>query len=244
MRRKIHFFALCLIGSILLAGCSFSPELNLTEEEQQQIVHYSASLLLKYSDGYKKTLVDTSAERELQAKVAAIREQKAQIQENKETDKKAKGEKQTESPYAPSGEQNIAAALLQDGIEISYSGYEVCASYPEESAIEESFALDSTEGKELLVFHFQVSNPSEEEKECNILSKDPVFRIIINGEERKNALHTLLLNDLANLNEVRPAGGTVDAVVVIEVPEGYAESIESLSILMKTRENQSIIPIE
>lgn len=244
LRKKTKFLIVCLLGTVLLSGCAFSPELMLTEEEQQLITNYSANLLLKYSEGYRKTLVDTAAKRELQAAVAVLQAQKQQEEENpteSSADAETGGE---ESPYAPSGEQNLAAALSQSGIEIIYEGFDVCKSYPDKDEAEDAFLLNATEGKDLVVFHFRVNNISGEDVETGILGQEPMFRIIVNGEERKNVLKTLLLNDLATLGDVIPAGESRDEVLVMEVPEEYVQTIESTSLLVKVNGQESIIPLQ
>lgn len=249
LKMKSNILVVCLLGTVLLSGCSFSPELMLTQEEQQLIVDYSANLLLKHSDGYHKSLVDTAAERELQAAVAALRAQKQQEEadaensstQNNSADSESGGQ---ESPYAPRGEQNLAAALSQNGIEIAYDGFDVCKSYPNDSEEVGAFVLNATEGKDLVVYRFRVNNTSGEDTEVNILDQNPMFRIIVNGEERKNALKTLLLNDLGTLHDVIPAGGSVDEVLVMEVPEEYVAGIESASLLIKANGQESVIPLQ
>lgn len=244
LRKKTKFIIVCLLGTVLLSGCAFSPELMLTEEEQILIADYSADLLLKHSDGYLKTLVDTTAERELQAAVAILRAQRLQ-EEEADTDSSTDAEEGgQESPYAPKGEQNLATALSQNSIEISYDGFDVCKSYPNDTEAEDAFLLNATEGKDLVVYRFRVTNTSGEDTEVNILDQNPMFRIIVNGEERKNALRTLLMNDLGTLHDVIPAGESRDEVLVMEVPEEYVQTIESASLLIKINGQESIIPLQ
>ncbi len=247
LRRKTKILMVCLLGTALFTGCAYSPELMLTEEEQKLIAGYSADILLKYSDGYAKSLVDTAKERELQAAVAALLAQKQaeEADEGKNTDHKSESGEEgvAESPYAPRGEQDLAAALSQSGIEVSYDGFDVCKSYPSESEAEDAFLLNATDGKDLVVYRFRVSNTSGEDMEANILDQNPMFRIIVNGEERKNVLKTMLLNDLGTLHEVIPAGESRDEVLVMEVPEGYVQTIETVSLLIKANGQESVIPL-
>lgn len=242
--KKAKFLAVCLIGMTACTGCSFSPELNLTAEQEQQIVNYSAGLLLKYSEGYQQTLVDTTEKRELQAKVEALKAQQQAQKENGKSSASGESGALAASPYEQKGEQDLAAALSQSGIEIAYSGYEVAKSYSPQEELKESLALDATNGRNLFVFHFQVSNVTENDAECNILEQEPIFRIIVNGEDRKNAFRTLLPNDLTTLKETIPAQESVDAVLIMEADEGYEQEIQTISLLLKAGENESVIPLQ
>ena len=53
----------------------------------------------------------------------------------------------------------------------------------------------------------------------------------------------MLLNDIGTLHEVIPAGESRDEVLVMEVPEGYVQTIETVSLLIKANGQESVIPL-
>lgn len=256
MKRKLFSIILIFAMTLPLIGCGFT-QLNLTEQEEKAITTYMANLLLKYDKNHKDTIVDTESQRELEARVEAIKElqrindEEALAEENSKDKKSNKSSGDSDSSsnepelrYPPEGEQDIAKCFALDGIDISYQGYEVCQSYPNDGSEEGFFAMDATSGSQLVVFHFDVNNPSSEEKNCNILSRDAIFRIVVNDTDRKNALTTLLLNDLATIDETIMPGESKDAVIVLETDPGYEQTFETLSLLIKQGDEQSVIPIK
>lgn len=252
MKRKLLVLSLALILAFSCTGCAESAQLNLTKEEEQQIASYSADLLLKYDRNHQSNIVDTSYQRELEARIEAQKEAAREELENPSDDSDtadtskdngSTGGSGSSMLYPPEGEQNLAAALGQPDFNISYTGYEVCQSYPDDDS--EVFAMDATAGKQLLVFHFDIENITSEDRECVLIDKDAFYRIIVNDSERLNALTTILMNDLATVDEAIVAGGHYDSVVVLETEPGYEQQIESLSLLAKYGEDsQSVIPLQ
>jgi len=252
LAKKFFSIFFIIIIAVSMFGCG-DPELNLTEEEEQKIVGYAADVMLKYDSDHGSRLVDTSAARELDARVEALKELNAQLaeqeaaeQENESSENASDGNgtKEPSQKYPPEGEQDIAAALGLDGFSVSYRGYEVCRSYPYDGSSEEFFAMDATAGKQLVVFHFDVANMSDAEAQCDILDSYPIFRIIVNDNDRVNALTTMLENDLSTVDDVFSPGEVRDTVVVLETAPGFESGIDSLSLLMKYNGNQSVIPLD
>ncbi len=248
-----------LVGTIMMLGCTWVltgcvdvGNFELTKGEEERIVGYCADILLKYDKNHQTNIVDTSLARELAARVEAIKELNAKLEamgidpEEEKDDSSGNGDKsprEKKEKYAASGEQNLAAALGQDGFGVSYTGYEVCDAYPHNGEGGNFFAMEATPGKELVVLHFDISNNSGADKKCDFLSSGVFYRVVVNGSERKNALSTILLNDMATVDEDISAGGKLDAVVVLETEKGYADTINSLTLLAKYGESESVIPL-
>ena len=250
MKRQIIFLLSLIAYSFMLTGCVDVGNFYLTDEQETQVVDYSVSLLKKYNASSRSRLVDTTEQRLLNKRVEEFIAEKKKMEkanpasDREESDNKDSNENAASDPFAAAGIQDIAKALNQrDGIEISYTGYEVCDTYPEDEDTNNYFVMSATDGKELIVFHFAVSNVGSDTINCNILDVGPMFRMIVNGNDRQNALTTLLMNDLATFNYDLEPTSTTDAVVVLEEPKGYADSITSASFLIKNGDEQSIIPI-
>lgn len=251
MKKRLIWGIILIVFTFALTGCVDVGNLNLTEDEEAQIVGYTTELLTKYDSNSKGRLVDTTQKRLLNQ---AVEEYNAKQAELKKTEKKSKSKSENDSsseqaaenvdPYATAGEQDIAKALGQPSdIGIYYTGYENCKTYPTDSSSEGFFNMSATQGNDLLVFHFDIINMGDASAHCDILDVSPMFRMIVNGNERKNALTTLLLNDLCTVDTDIESGNKIDSVVVLEVPEGYADQVNSVKFLIKNGEEQSIIPI-
>lgn len=251
MAGRITTILLSIIIAVSLCGCK-SEQLNLTEEEEQKIVGYCADIMLKYDSDHGSKVVDTTSARELDARVEALKELNARMAEEEaaaqsEDGSDTTGNESSDNPslkYPPEGEQDIAAALDLSGFSVNYRGYEVCRSYPYDGNSSEFFAMDATAGKQLIVFHFDVANTTDSEMQCDILDSYPIFRIVVNDNDRVNALTTMLENDLSTVDEVFASGEVRDEVVVLETAPGYENEFESLSLLMKYNGNQSVIPLD
>ena len=252
MKKQIIFYAAVLASSFLLSGCSeVAGDFTLTQDEEQKVVGYCADVLLKYDKNHQSDVVDTSLARELEARVDVIKELHRQQMEQEGTTESEKSDSGNKSSsggenselYAAKGEQNLAAALGQEGFEVTYKNFEVCTGYPHDGSAGDYFTLEATPGKQLMVFHFDITNTTGEDRECNFMTSGVFYRMIVNGSERKNALTTLLLNDMSTLDEVIGAGQSVDGVVVLETDKNYEKIISSLTLLAKYGTEESVIPL-
>ena len=161
--------------------------------------------------------------------------QENDIHENTETD--------TEDSNEPAMQAiSLVDALKLEETDVIYQGYEVTKSYPE--ATEDIyFTMDATNGNELVVLKFSVTNTAQSDREYDILSQGVYFKIVVNGESH-NALTTMLLNDLANYRGAIAAGTTEELVLVCEVPEEKAANIGNVTLQMKTTNGLTLIALD
>ena len=83
---------------------------------------------------------------------------------------------------------------------------------------------------QLLVLHFQITNTGEEEQHVDILSLQPQIRITVNESLSRQALPTMLEDDLVFLEGDIPAGDSRDVILVVEVDQELAEDITAISL--------------
>lgn len=254
---------LCSIGiaACTLTGCGNTmPEL--TEEENELITEYAVDVLLKYDKNYNNRLLDLEEyekEKAAQEQIAAMEEAAAvkiaqneaaaagvNLKDDEQDD--ASGETEVIDATAEGAEEAPAQTIEEfyavDGFNFQYSGYDVVAEYPEiaEDDATAFFAMEATEGTQLLVVKFQAVNQSGEEKELNMLSYGTRVKVSVNGESSHNALATMLLNDLQTYKGVVPANESVELVSVIEVPEGT--SVSNLSVILKNESGSTTISLQ
>ena len=123
-----------------------------------------------------------------------------------------------------------------------YSGYELVQSYPSNTEEEIFFAMDATEGMQLLVLKFTVSNAGAAEQEIDMLGYGARFKVSVNGGSSENALSTMLLNDLQTYKGVVPAGSGVELVSIVEVPQSTA--IETIDFVLRGAEGSAVINLQ
>jgi len=242
--KKINIVCGLLLSlSLLLTGCTnpFDYMPNLTEEESALITEYAAGILIKhdkyagrladdweiiYADEKAAKLEAAAAEYKERQEALAAQEEEAKAQEQGNGEEPIQEPVQT--PFA-----GIASFCGVEGFEINYTDYTICDSYPEEDSDSAFFAMDATEGNQLLVLRFIAENLTAEDKELDMLGRNIRFRINVNGDDEKSALSTLLLDDLASYREVIPAQTGVQLVLIREIPNEVAASVDSISLTLK-----------
>lgn len=226
--------------SLFAAGCGNKiPEM--TEQQQELIVEYAAGTVLKYDKNYEGKLVELTVEENSDSEPA---NEEAVVTKKEE----AVNESEQEVAVIDNTQETATVASIEeflqiDSISITYTGFEVCDMYPEnDEGSELYFFMNATEGNKLFVLKFLVENFSSAEKEVNIAQSNVRFKVVVNGVE-KNALTTMLLNDLAYYNGVLAAGESTELVLVCEVPVEQTAEISSLVLDLKSVDNEATISL-
>ncbi len=223
--------ALCL-G---MTGCGEDQMPELTDAQVKEIGQYVAFILMKYNSNGGSRLVELTE----------------QTQKPSELEESAGTESEEPSGMAPVDDTPVVDAPgqtvqeytleevmgLPEGIKVGYAGEEICSVYPDEDA-EDYFAITATDGKQLLVLKFFLANNSGRDQTVDLLSwdaaqEDLIFQITVNGEYRRRALNTMLLDDLGTLKCDIAADGVYNAVLVIEVDQGVADTLETIELSVK-----------
>ena len=175
-------------------------------------------------------------------------------EENKKAEREAARAAEQERQEAAEAEESASdeetpapPATIEEyyGIEnftFQYSGYELVQSYPSNTEEEIFFAMDATEGMQLLVLKFTVSNAGAAEQEIDMLGYGARFKVSVNGGSSENALSTMLLNDLQTYKGVVPAGSGVELVSIVEVPQSTA--IETIDFVLRGAEGSAVINLQ
>ncbi len=236
---------------ISMTGCSIVPQSRLTDEQTELVAEYSAGLLMKYSKGHTDGLMPVSERNENTSEEisdsAPAEEESTDISvETLETDEEPASEESDNGVIdlsQPLGdaiaevtadETTLTLAQLY-GIpefEMNYSSYEITDIYPAAESDDVMFASQAAPGMDLLVVHFSLTNPSENDCAINMTSSKCKSRLLVNGEERIRNQLTLLDDDFMQLNTTLPGFAMQDVVMVFEIAEGAADSISRLSLIV------------
>lgn len=239
MKKRNTGMILLPLSLMILTGCgSVIPEM--TEEEQELVVEYTVDTVLKYNRNYETRLVDLSELEEIEKEKTADVIQEDQEQQSQEA--------QTEDTDAVQSQEQPAATIESflgtEELVFSYEGYEIVDAYPERTQEEELvFAMNATDGQKLFVLKLQVENPTETDVQLDVNQSGVRFKICIDGKER-NALTTMLLNDLAFYKGTIPAQTTEEMVLICEVPEQMEEQISEVKLIIKNAEHTETILLD
>lgn len=232
-----------IMTGIWLTGCGNAiPEM--TMEQQELVVEFAASELLKYDVNYQSKLTAPEPEQQPeeeqgeQPKEPLIEEETLPEEIIADTDVTIVDNTGTVEA------QNISIADFLDltGVEISYAGYETVDTYPEGEANEAYFFMSATEGNKLLVLRFSALNVSGEELSIDLAKSQTRYKIILNGTE-KNALTTMLLNDMAYYQGTLAANESIELVLLCEIQDDQTEFIDTLQLKMKSVDDSATISL-
>lgn len=243
MRKKAISIIMIICTTMMASGCGDKiPEM--TEQQQELVVEYAAGTVLKYDKNYESKLVELTLEENTDKEAASEENEPAPEAEKEQAEEAAANEVEViDNTENVNTVASIEEFLQLDFVRITYAGYEVCDVYPDNDAADDLyFFMNATEGNKLVVVKFLMENISGEEREINIAQSDVKFKIIVNGIE-KNALVTMLLNDLAYYNGMLKAGESVEVVLACEVPNEQTGEISSLGLEMKNVDNAATISL-
>lgn len=242
--KKMRPFIILLAGTLLvsLSGCGNTIP-ALSEEQEALVVEYASTAVLKHDANYQGKLMDLSAlaneeetpeEETTQEPVedTNIPEESAPVQEPQQ---EAGNAEQEEAQVQANAEQVLG---LHD-VSLTCSGYEVDEFYPK-NGNEIYFVMNATPGNNLLVMRFTLRNLLNEEQEIQIRPGAVRVKIDLNGGE-KNALTTMLLNDLATYQGTLGPNEETELVVVGEYPVEDLQVIDSLSVKLKNESGEVIL---
>ena len=242
MKKIILIYLLASICILPVTGCGNKiPDMD--ETSQKMIVEYAADVVRNHDMSHSSRLMEVEALQdalEEEAMLEAVFSKDYSKDVNLENEEDVKSDEKNESidtndNVATVKEKTVSMtdALSLENTDIQYAGYEVLKSYPNDSE-NIYFTLDATSGNELVVLKFDITNTSQADKTYDILSKGVCFKIVVNGKS-KNALTTMLLNDLANYQGTIAAGAKEQLVVIGEITEEEAQNLSDLLLDMKTQ---------
>jgi len=219
-----------------LTGCI--QEYKLTELKGDATAEYMAALLLKYDEDYEphltpidqlneevsETLGENNANTTTVTPTPFLEEA---ITENEDSE----GAKVTK-------EYTLTEVIGEPDIEIQYSNYKICESYPEDTT-NAYFSLTPVEGNQLLVASFLAKNISDKEKTLNLSNSKVLYQLDINVGTVYKPLLTLLENDLQYIDITIGAGKNKTVLLVFEVSKDI--DISNINLIASKDDRTEII---
>jgi len=248
MKRRTISGAAVLLAITFMTGCGNAiPELN--DQQQELVVEYAAGMALKYDVNRESKLVELTLEQEETDPAPADEtpEQEAVPDTEKAGEADTNEDQQQEAlpdvaVIDNTQSTSIEAFLNLDSVTFTYTGCETYDFYPDQNQEEFYFVMNATQGNKLLVLKFMAENISGTEAVLDMNQSETRYTLMVNGE-RKNALTTMLLNDLAYYQGTIAPGESVELVLVCEVSSEQAEMTPTLELTMKNVENTATISL-
>lgn len=233
MRKKFCMISLAAAMTLGLTACGNAIP-DMTDAQMQAISEYAAVTLLKYDVDHRSRLVDLELVAQEEARRKELAEEEALRQEQ---EAEAAGEESGAAGDTPvAGADGVPeiepismeeALGLPEGVSITYREIMACDSYPDGDA--DFFSLTAGNGRRFLVLKFDILNGSGQDQSIDILSQEAAFRVTVNGDIKRNAMTTMLQDDLTTYKDTITTGSSVEAVLVVEVDSSVADSMWSLS---------------
>lgn len=242
--KKAGIFLCGVIVAGLLAGCG-STMPDLTQEETDIISEYAVGILLKYDKNHGSRLVDTT---EYEPVAEEVPEEIPEVEPEQEPEPEVSENDTEVVDVSQDAETAAIPSTIEEyygieGVTFQYLGYDLAASYPPGADGDSLFfAMDATEGSQLLVLRFMATNVTSSDLILNMMNYGVKFRISVNGETGQSALTTMLLNDLQTYKDVLPAGYSVELVSIVEIPQ--SSSVETIDFILRGGEQSAAMSLQ
>lgn len=118
---------------------------------------------------------------------------------------------------------------IADSIFLTYDGYSVSSSYPESS---KSYVINADKGKKLLVLRFDLYNASDSDTNVNLLKKNIMFQVILNGKNLGYTPVTFLPNDLSSYVGTIDSRAHESLVVLTEIDQSISTQIQTIDLIV------------
>lgn len=247
-KNKLVITILCVFMSMLTACGMFDNKIpELTDEQHDMVVEYATETLLHF-DSQNGDKIKPSKKYEIIMDVEE--EENEEVEESANEDLIVLPEEPeyivNDEPVNNMEEDVSENATLDslssvDGVTISYAGYIITDDYAESD--EDYFSLRAQEGCKLLVLRFVVTNTTGSDVSISMPYNNIRYKISLNGSV-KNALTTILLNDLALYQNVLMPYESDELVVIGEYSENDLNAIETLKLVVKSEEDEYSIVLQ
>ena len=253
MKKAYGIAVIIMAVTFAMSGCGTQVP-DMTEEQTALVTEYATNLLIKYNKLDNRNLLDDEQLAEAEKKEAEEAEKQRKKEEAAQAYLAAQNETEAEQSQGDSADNSssagnsnaisdLAAFYGLDGFSISYSGYDLCTSYPDDSREDYFMAMDATEGKQLCIVKFAVSNVSSEAIDFDMFEKRAVFYLTIDGSDKVQVQSTLLLDDLASYKGMIEAGSTEDMILVFEISD-IVTQVGSMELTAKYQDARGVMVLQ
>lgn len=211
-----------LTVATVMTGCG-TKIYDMTDEEQQLIVNYSAYALSKHNI-YQPDGMTSATEAETEEQDTSAAETEMETADEKTSEKTDTGHENGNSGQSQQTAQetkptmqtvSLAQAIGYDGLSVSYAGLTTEETYKEGSY----YSMEAGAGNTYAVLKFTLSNTTGTDMKVDLFTKTGKYRAAFSGGKEYEAEGSFLTYALNTFQGTIAAGQSVDVVLLFKVPQ-------------------------
>lgn len=220
MKKKLSMISAFLMFSTLISGCSLKSQYS--EDDYDIVATYIAHAVIKNDKNMAYKLIDAPKEEQ---EDNDIKEEIPKEEDKQEKDTDEEKEPPKKEDNVQKEDEKVSAKLSQvlgcsDDISIQYKANSIVDEYSSES-----FTIEPSDGKKLLIIKFNIANNSSDNIDVNLIPTGIKYLVNVNGEDAK-PLMTAIPNDIFFYSNQIKAGKKKEAVLVFEVTNKSIDTLE------------------
>lgn len=237
-KKSTIFLVLSMSVAFLFCGCG-TPMYELTAEEEELIVQYSAYTLGRFNT-YQKDGMQYYNEDLYDVQTPEI------FPESAEEDPVNTSQGNVSMDGAGTSENNSYGNAISfadaigygNDLLISYQGFDLLSNYKEGNY----FSIDAKPGNQLFTAKFEVKNLSDKEISVNAMEQEPTFRLSLDGGKKwVNEDVTVLTHDLSTYYGTIDASDSIACVLLFQIPSD--KSVTDGDVSFSVEINGTIYPV-
>ena len=245
-KKKLIFYALCLVFSFILTGCSQVTELS--SDQEDMIAAYCAKTVAKFNKKKVQGVINLRREEPETEEVSEEPEvpespdtegTEVELEAPEEDLETATEETVSEEDLANLPSATISEALQLTGLTFVFKnaaevGYYSMGGY---------YDISPAEGNDFLVLTFDVRNDTGSDIVLNIPSTMAKFKVSVGGTSN-TADNTILLNDMSNFSGTIAAGSSEELVLLFQFKPEYLTDLSTIRLQLVQGDAQTNIVFE
>ena len=222
-----------LAAAMVMTGCG-TKIYDMTDEEQQLIVNYSAYALSKHNI-YQPDGMTSATEAETEEQDTSAAETETETADEKTSEKTDTGHENGNSGQSQQTAQetkptmqtvSLAQAIGYDGLSVSYAGLTTEETYKEGSY----YSMEAGAGNTYAVLKFTLSNTTGTDMNVDLFTNTGKYRAAFSGGKEYEAEGSFLTYALNTFQGTIAAGQSVDVVLLFKVPQNTVCDSVTMSV--------------
>ena len=231
--KRIKIMASVLAAATVMTGCGTKIS-EMTDEEQQLIVNYSAYALSKHNI-YQPDGMTSATEAETEEQDTSAAETETETADEKTSEKTDTGHENGNSGQSQQTAQetkptmqtvSLAQAIGYDGLSVSYAGLTTEETYKEGSY----YSMEAGAGNTYAVLKFTLSNTTGTDMNVDLFTNTGKYRAAFSGGKEYEAEGSFLTYALNTFQGTIAAGQSVDVVLLFKVPQNTVCDSVTMSV--------------
>lgn len=207
-----------LAAATVMTGCG-TKIYDMTDEEQQLIVNYSAYALSKHNiyqpDGMTSATEAETEEQDTSAAETADEKTSEKTDTGHENGNSGQSQQTAQETKPTMQTVSLAQAIGYDGLSVSYAGLTTEETYKEGSY----YSMEAGSGNTYAVLKFTLSNTTGTDMNVDLFTNTGKYRAAFSGGKEYEAEGSFLTYALNTFQGTIAAGQSVDVVLLFKVPQ-------------------------